>query len=61
MILLALGVAAIISGQPYAVWFGLGLPGLIITSVLLPLTIVVKQRYREAEQRKLEAESFRRG
>ena len=61
LIMLALGVIAFLNGQPYAIWYGLGLPGLILTVVLLPLTGVVKQRYREAEQRKLEAESFRRG
>jgi len=59
--MLVLGVVALVSGQPYAIWYGLGLPGLILTCVLLAVTGAVRQRYREAEQRKLEAESFRRG
>jgi len=61
LIMLTLSIVALVGGQPYAIWYGLGLPGLILTAVLLPLTGVVRQRYREAEQRKLDAESFRRG
>lgn len=59
--LIAVSIAALSLGQPYVVWYGLGLPGVILTLVLLPLTGVIKQRYREAEQRRLEAESFKRG
>lgn len=58
--LLCTGVIALAVGQPYGVWYGLGLPGLILTGILLGLTPVLNARYREAEHRKLEAEGFRR-
>jgi len=61
LILIGLSVTAFLSGQPYGVWYGLGLPGLILAIVLLPLTGVLRQHYRQAEQRRLDAESFRRG
>lgn len=54
------GIVALSTGQPYAIWYGLGLPGLILMGVLLPLTGVLRQRYREADQRRIDAESFRR-
>ncbi len=46
---LSLGVLALLQHQPYGVWYGLLLPG-ILGLVLFPsLTPVVLMRYREAE------------
>lgn len=58
VILLAAGGAALIVGQPYAVWYGLGLAGMIGTLVIgfnLPMIIRV---YRQAEMRKMEAQDL---
>jgi hypothetical protein len=46
------GIAALISGQPYAVWYGLGFPGLLCLIIFSGLTGVVLRRYQEAELRK---------
>jgi hypothetical protein len=59
--LIIVAIIAMINRQPYLIWYGLGLPGLIIASLMVGLLPVVKLRYRQAEARKLEAESFRRG
>lgn len=56
--LLVMGVVALLSGQPYGVWYGLSLPGMIGTLLLgwiLPMTARV---YRTAEQRRLSAEDL---
>ena len=54
-ILLIAGVVAFVQGQPYGVWYGLGLPGLIGMIVFGALYPVVLKRYREAEARRLTA------
>jgi hypothetical protein len=53
LVLLAVGLTALVSGQPYGVWYGLCLAGLIGTVVLGPLLPVVRKRYREAEERRM--------
>lgn len=53
--MLVAGVVALFQQQPYGVWYGLGLPGLLGLFVLGALFPVVQQRYREAEQRRLSA------
>jgi hypothetical protein len=53
------GVVALLAGQPYAIWFPFLLLGFIFTGVVGPLFPVVRQRYAEAEQRRIEAESIR--
>jgi len=55
------GIAAALSSQPYHVWYPLVLVGGIGTFVLGPLFPVVAKRYREADQRRLQAEQLRRG
>lgn len=54
-VLLAISVAAFISGQPYGVWYGLGLPGVIGLIVFGPLLPTVYLRYRQAEERRMAA------
>lgn len=57
---LAAGLAALATGQPYHVWFPLCLLGGMMAAIFGPLIPVVRMRYREAERRRLEAESLRR-
>jgi hypothetical protein len=54
-LMLAAGVLAYLDGQPYGVWYGLGLPGVLGLLILGGLMPVVQRRYREAEQRRLSA------
>ena len=53
--LLVAGIVAYIQGQPYGIWYGLGLAGVIGTLVLLPNYFVIRKRYTEAEMRKIDA------
>ena len=59
VVLLVTGVTALVLGQPYAVWFPMLLAGGVATLVVLPMTPLLRLRYRQAEQRRLEAEEFR--
>lgn len=52
---------ALIDGQPRHVWFPFALVGLVTTAVMGGLFPVARQRYRQAELRRLEAEELRRG
>ena len=52
---LALGLTALVVGQPYGVWYGLLLPGVIGLIVLGSLSPVALLRYRQAEMRKIQA------
>ena len=55
-VLLAAGLAALAVGQPYGVWFGLGLAGLFGVVVFGLLTPVVRRAYEQAERRKMAAQ-----
>ena len=55
---LALGILALVQHQPYGVWYGLTLPGIVGLVVLGSLTPVALTRYREAENRKMEAQDL---
>ena len=55
ILFLATSVAAYFAGQPYGIWYGFGLPGLLGAILFPSLLPVVFLRYRQAEQRKLEA------
>jgi hypothetical protein len=56
--LLILAIVAYFASQPNGVWFCLGLPGLIGTCVFGPLVPFVRQRYREAEARRIAAQDL---
>ena len=60
VVLLAVAGVALVQSQPYHVWYPFGLMGLIMTSVMGGLFPVVRARYRQADERKMEAESLRR-
>ncbi len=60
-VFLIAGVTAVITGQPYGVWYSLLLPGLLLVVLMGTMTPVIRLRYRQAEHRRLEAEEFRRG
>jgi len=53
-----LGIVAATGGQPYGVWYGLLLPGVLIFLVVGPLGIVIRRSQRLAEQRKMQAQEF---
>ncbi|MCK6460449.1 MAG: hypothetical protein L6Q95_11210 [Planctomycetes bacterium] len=53
--LAAAGVAALLMGQPYGVWYGLLLPGLLGAGILLSLRPVLRRTYEQAEARRMEA------
>jgi len=58
LVLLAGSMIGAVSGQPYLVWYSLGLPGVlgvILFPVLLPQ---VYRRYQEAETRRMEAQNL---
>jgi hypothetical protein len=46
------------TGQPYGVWYGLGLPGLLGPIILGPNLLTVRMRYRQAEERRIAAEDL---
>ena len=56
--LLVAGIVGGITGQPYGVWYGLGLAGTIGIFVLGFNIPTVYRAYRAAEQRKMEAQDF---
>ncbi len=59
LVLILFGVAALVDGQPYAIWFFPILAGTLF-SVLNARTIPqVKRRFREAEERRVDAQSLR--
>lgn len=61
MLLALAGLAALVGfGQPYHVWYVLLMPGVVLTSVCTPLLFVLRTVYRRHEQRRLDAEGFRR-
>ena len=53
--LLGVGIVALASGQEWAVWYSLLLPGAIGTVVVGANTPVLLKRYRDVEQRRLAA------
>ena len=61
---LACLIAAVVAyrgGQPYGVWYGLGLPGLLGLLVLGPNLPMVRTRYRQAEERRMAAQDLQTG
>jgi hypothetical protein len=61
VVFLITGVVAVVMDQPYAIYYPFLLLGLILASVMFAVRPAVRQRYAEAEQRKVEAAALRRG
>jgi hypothetical protein len=57
-VLLAAGLVAFRAGQPYGVWYGLGLAGLIGVLVLGFNGPQIHRAYRQAEARRMQAQDF---
>lgn len=57
--LLAVGIYAYAVGQPWGIWYGPVLCGSIVTIVTGSLLPVIHMRYREAEQRRIDADGVR--
>jgi len=56
--LLAMGIVALVNGQPWGVWYGLLLPGAIGTLVVGANSLVILKTYREVEERRLAAKDL---
>jgi hypothetical protein len=56
---LALALVALVCGQPWGIWYGPFLLGVLFTVLVSCLLPVIRNRYQEAEQRRLEAENLR--
>jgi hypothetical protein len=54
-VLLALGALAYLTGQPFGIWYGLGMGGLIGLGVIAGNLPTVYRGYREAEERGMKA------
>lgn len=57
---LVVGIVALVLGQPYSVWYLFVMLGIIPTAVMGGLLPVVRKRYAEAEQRRLDADDLRK-
>ena len=56
--LLVAGIVALLNGQPWGVWYGLLLPGVIGTLVVGANSLVILKRYRQTEERRLAAKDL---
>ena len=61
LLLAAFGLVALLCGQPCFIWFFPLFSGVDIALLFGLLTPVVRRRYAEAEERRLEAEALRHG
>ena len=55
LVLLAVGIVALMQGQPWGIWYGFLLPGVIGTSLVGANFFTILNRYRDLEQRRLAA------
>ena len=60
-LLLVVSIIAYLSGQPYSVWYGFGLCGLIGTPLYGMLFFVFRSEYRKVELRKAMSEDLTLG
>lgn len=56
---LGFGLAALLMGQPFGIWYAPTLAGGLAVAILSALMPMVYRRYSEADARKLQAEQFR--
>jgi hypothetical protein len=55
VVLLIAGLTALLTGQPYGVWYGLMLPGVPGVISLTWAPRVIRNGYRQAEERRMAA------
>lgn len=60
LIQLGIGLAALLTGQKFGIWFPIVLAGAIFTGVVGPLIPSFRKRYTHAEHRRMEAEAIRK-
>ena len=53
------GLVAMILGQPWYVWFVFLLPGVVCSTIFGCLLPVIRTRYQQADQRKMDAAAIR--
>lgn len=59
LVMLAIGIYALVVGQPYGIWYPILLCGVIFSVVCGSMVPAIRKQYAAAEQRRLEAESIR--
>lgn len=57
---LLLGICALVADQPWGIWFGPLLAGIVYVAVSGGLIPLFRMGYRQAEERRLEAEALRK-
>jgi hypothetical protein len=53
IVLIIVGLVAVANKQPWGVWYGILLPGIVGTAVLGGNLLIILKRYKEAERRGL--------
>ena len=61
LILSGIGLFALISGQPYGIWYPILMVGLMFSIIPGALIPVIRKNYQQAENRRIAAESIRVG
>jgi hypothetical protein len=59
VVMVVVGLFALIVGQPYAIWYPITLCGAIYAIVCGSLFPVLRNRYTQAEQRRIDGEALR--
>lgn len=59
-IVFGVGITAVSLGQPYGIWYPLVMLGALPAGIMGALFPMVRRRYAEAEQRRLDADALRR-
>jgi hypothetical protein len=52
------GITAVLVGQPYGVWYGLLLPGVLGIGILIALRTALRRVYEQAEARRMQAQDL---
>ncbi|MFK7777850.1 MAG: hypothetical protein QM501_06965 [Gimesia sp.] len=61
LIFVVTGIVALLTGQPYAIWYPFVISGIVFSVVNGVLIPVVRKNYEVAENRKIAADSIRVG
>jgi MFS family permease len=56
---LGFGLVALAADQPYAIWYWPTLIGALLVGLSVPFIFMIRQRYREAELRKMRADELK--